>query len=377
MKTADIICKQKESIVNTWLERVREEIPLVNNYDKTAIQNSVPQLIDSIIAILTSANTQHLKVHSLEHGWQRSQHNAYSMKHIIQEYNLLRRVIFELLDEYPGILLPDDRNIIIDAVSYAIELSAEAFYNEKQNVQINARRLAEMKADQLKIEDKNREEFIQSIIHDLNSPLNNIKACIEMLERDLEVNEAKKVLNILRASSHQAELLIEDFLDVGTVGSDKEFPLKKEKVNILNELEHQIKIYRISNRRDIVLDAPEKEIIAEVDVSLVRRAFNNLMNNALKHGLPSKPISVSCSRQDGMLAITVFNESKEIPESIRSSIFNRYYKASGSSKGWGIGLAFVKKVAEAHHGNVYVESNKSGTTFTMEIPQHGNGSSAA
>ena len=373
MKTADILCSQKEAIVKTWLEKVREEIPLVNNYDKTAIQDSVPNLIDSIITILTSENTRHLKTHSIEHGWQRSQHNAYSMKHIIQEYNLLRKVIFRVLDKNFEFIPPADRDVIIDAVNYAIELSAEAFFNQKQNVQINARKLAEKTADRLKVEDKNREEFIQSIIHDLNSPLNNIKACIEMLERGLEATQAQKVLQILRASSHQAELLIEGFLDVGSVDSDQEIPLKKEQINIVDELKDQVKIFKISNRRRIVLHAPEKGLMAELDVSLIRRAFSNLMNNALKYGLPSRPIEVICRPDNGMLTISVRNEGREIPQSIRDSIFNRYYQISGSSKGWGIGLAFVKKVAEAHQGRVQVESTNNSNTFTLEIPQTKNG----
>jgi signal transduction histidine kinase len=368
MNTADILRINKQYILENWLEKLRTEIPVVKNYDKTAIENGVPHLIDSIIEILNTNNSEKLSSHSVDHGWQRSQHKAYTMKHIIKEYNLLRTEIFKVVDENSEITSRGDRDIIIDAVNYAIEQAAEAFYNEKQSVQVNARKLAEMKADQLEIEEKNKEEFIQSIVHDLNSPLNNIVACIEMLEGNIEIGEAKKVLEILRASSHQAELLIEDFLDVGSVGAYENLPLNINRVNILDELEHQIKIYKISYRREIELNSKKKEIVAELDVNLIRRAFNNLMNNALKHGLPSKPISIECNQNNGFLSISVHNESKKIPEDILNSIFNRYYKVKDSTKGWGIGLAFVKKVAEAHGGKVLVDSTSNGTTFILEIP---------
>jgi signal transduction histidine kinase len=368
MNTADILRINKQYILENWLEKLRTEIPVVKNYDKTAIENGVPHLIDSIIEILNTNNSEKLSSHSVDHGWQRSQHKAYTMKHIIKEYNLLRTEIFKVVDENSEITSRGDRDIIIDAVNYAIEQAAEAFYNEKQSVQVNARKLAEMKADQLEIEEKNKEEFIQSIVHDLNSPLNNIIACIEMLEGNIEIGEAKKVLEILRASSHQAELLIEDFLDVGSVGAYENLPLNINRVNILDELEHQIKIYKISYRREIELNSKKKEIVAELDVNLIRRAFNNLMNNALKHGLPSKPISIECNQNNGFLSISVHNESKKIPEDILNSIFNRYYKVKDSTKGWGIGLAFVKKVAEAHGGKVLVDSTSKGTTFILEIP---------
>ncbi len=370
MKTADILRKNKEHILENWLNKVSEEIPLVNNYDKTAIQNSVPDLIDSIIEILETNNSDKIISHSEQHGWQRTKHNAYSMKHIIKEYNLLRAEIFNVADDNSDFISSNERNIIMNAVDYAIEQAAETFFKEKQSVLVNARKIAEMKADRLEIEDKNREEFIQSIVHDLNSPLNNIKACIELMQGDLELEEAKKVLEILRASSQQAEVLIEDFLDVSSVDSSQNLPVKKSRINVPEELKHQIKIYEITYKREITLESTENEIIAELDVNLIRRAFSNLLNNALKHGFASKPVSVVCSQNDEKLSISVHNEGNALPENILNSIFDRYYKTNASSKGWGIGLSFVKKVADAHGGNVFVESNKNGTTFRLEVPKY-------
>ncbi len=257
----------------------------------------------------------------------------------------------------------------MDAVNYAIEYAAEVFYIEKQNVQIKAREIAESKADQLKVEDQNREEFIQSIIHDLNSPLNNIKACIEMLEGSLELDQTRKIFEILKASLNQADLLIEEFLNVGSIDSSSHLPVNKSKVNVVDELKQQLKIYEISYKRNFTLSSTEKEIFAELDINLIRRAFNNLINNALKHGMPSKPISVVCDQNKDFVSISVRNEGKKVPENILNSIFNRYYKTEESAKGWGIGLAFVKKVVDAHQGKVSVESNKNGTTFKLEIPK--------
>lgn len=91
-------------------------------------------------------------------------------------------------------------------------------------------------------------------------------------------------------------------------------------------MEHQIKIFKISYRRDIELNSSEEEIIVELDANLINHAFNNLMNNVLKHGFNLKPIIVECNQNNGILEISVHNEGKEIPESIRNSIFDRYYK---------------------------------------------------
>jgi signal transduction histidine kinase len=71
--------------------------------------------------------------------------------------------------------------------------------------------------------------------------------------------------------------------------------------------------------------------------------------------------------------ISVHNEGNEIQEADRAKLFDRFYRTKSaeetSMKGWGLGLAVVKEVAEAHDGAVSVESNKeAGTTFSITAP---------
>lgn len=370
MKTTDILRSNKDKILDSWLHKVRSEIPVANNYEKTIIQNNVPNMLDAIADVLEKDDIQPVISFSEQHGLERAQYQAYSLKHIIQEYNLLKKVIFEVVDSYSDVTERRDRDIIMKAIDYAVEQAAEVFFREKQDVQLKARSIAEQKADQLKVEDEHREEFIQSIMHDLNSPLNNIKACISMLEGNIEVNEAKKVLEILKLSSQQAELLIEDFLDVGFVKSDEKLPVQKNVVNVLEDIHQQVKIFRITYKREILMESDREEIYWNVDIDLVRRAFNNLINNAIKHGESSKAINVACHLQDGQLLISVKNQGRIIPRKTIDEIFNRYYKLNESTGGWGIGLAFVKKVAEAHGGDISVESSDpGGTRFTLKLPE--------
>ncbi len=363
-----ILQTKKKELLQNWLEKVRKEIPNVNNYDKTAIQNSVPDLIDSIVEIMKTNNSHLIVSYSEQHGLERANFKSYTLKHIIQEYNLLKAEIFHVIDSSSEITAKNDRDIIMHAIDFAIEQSAETFYRQKQNVQLKARKIAEKKADNLKIKDENREEFIHSIMHDLNSPLNNIKACISMLEGDIEVGEARKLLEILKLSSQQAEIMIEDLLDVGDIESEEKLPLQKSLINVLEDIEQQVKIYKTSYKRDIKLNSNKEEIYINIDINLIRRAFNNLMNNALKHGYSSKTIFVNCELSNSYFQLSIRNEGL-IPKNKLETIFNRYYKLNESTKGWGIGLSFVKKVAEAHGGSIFVESNEnSGTIFRLKVP---------
>lgn len=368
MTIAKIIRARKDEIVENWIEMVKQKIPEVKRHDKSAIENSVPDLIDAIVDVLESEDVESIKTHSQKHALQRSSFEVYSLKHIIQEYNLLKTAIFKVTDESSA-TPPQERDEIMHVVDRAIELAAETFFRIKQNVHVDARKMAEQKADEMELKDEHREEFIHSLSHDLNNPLNNIKSCISLMEGDLAVEDVNKILEILKVSSQQAESLIKDFLNVNTVSSDDKLPVQRGLVNVLDDLKDEIAVYRVTHRNKMELSSDRDEILVELDMTLVRRAFNNLVNNALKHGDANTKIDVACNLKDDTLSIAVHNRGGVIPDSVLKTIFNRYYQINEKGRGWGIGLTFVKEVAEAHGGEVLVESNeKDGTTFEMLIP---------
>lgn len=219
------------------------------------------------------------------------------------------------------------------------------------------------------LQDDNREQFIRSIAHDLNSPLSNIKGCISMLESGPDEEETAKVLRILRTSIDQAEFLIRDFLDAGEVNPTEKLPIHKERVKVFREIESEMAVYQLPNRHPIEFRCTQKDMEVLLDIRLFRRAFNNLMNNAIKHGSEMSPITVRCSVDNSELSIAVNNKGRTISKSEQEKIFNRYYKIDDGRRGWGIGLAFVKEVALAHGGEVDVQSDDgTGTTFTFRIP---------
>jgi signal transduction histidine kinase len=367
MKIDEVVRENKDRIIKGWLEKVKMEIPEISGYNESVIENSVPDLIDEIISALENPDNSNVPDYSKKHALQRSQLKIYSLDRIIREYNLLKKEIFHVADGYKDINA-SDRDTIMFAIDNAIEQAAETYFKIREQAHLNARYLAEKKADELELKDENREDFIQSITHDLNTPLNNIKGCINLLEDDLEVDQVNKILQILKGSSHQAELIIKDFLDVATINRSTKLPLRKAKTNILDELDKQINFFKIAHERNIELKSDQNEIIAEVDINLLIRALNNLLSNAIRHGDRSSTITVCCELENNILKLKVHNFGKPIPLSVLNAIFDRYYKIDETGSGWGIGLAFVKEVAEAHGGEISAKSNKEdGITFELKI----------
>ena len=98
-----------------------------------------------------------------------------------------------------------------------------------------------------------------------------------------------------------------------------------------------------------------------------------MISNAIKYGAPDTPIRTEIDAQDERVILTVHNEGEPIPPEQVECIFQIFERAvaakEANKKGWGIGLPYVRSVAESHGGSVGVDSSANrGTTFTINMP---------
>jgi len=368
MTAVQILKENKDTILKNWLQQVRTEMPEIAKYDNAAIENSVPDLLNAIVLQLESDKREEITSNSRLHGIQRTSFKNYSLKHIIKEYNLLKSQVLHVLDA-GQITNAKDRDDVIFVFDHAIEEASESFYVVKQGVYIKAREAAEKKADELSIEDENREDFIQTITHDLNSPLNNIKGCIYLLEMDSDIDKLSKIISILKTSADQAHALINDFLDVSKVNLSQKFPLVKSNFDVIEELKNQIDVFRISQDKEIEFQHKLSKMTVNLDLNLFRRSIGNLINNAIKHGNKDSKVKIACYQEERKAHLSVQNFGKTISEKNLKNVFHKYYQGDGNKKGWGIGLAFVNEVAKAHDGEAVAHSSQEeGTTFKLIFP---------
>jgi len=107
------------------------------------------------------------------------------------------------------------------------------------------------------------------------------------------------------------------------------------------------------------------------DAPLISGALLNLVSNAIKYGQPGGDILVRCIRDDNEVIISVHNEGKPVASEDLARVFDPFFRASnseGGKTGWGLGLAFVKRIAEKHGGSVRAESQPSGMQFEIRLP---------
>jgi signal transduction histidine kinase len=107
------------------------------------------------------------------------------------------------------------------------------------------------------------------------------------------------------------------------------------------------------------------------DATLISGAILNLVSNAIKYGKPGTDIRARCWRENGEVIISIANDGEPIAAGDISHVFDTYYrsaKVETSKTGWGLGLAFVKRIAEKHGGSVSVEPQPTGNCFQIHLP---------
>ena len=373
MNAAQVLLKHKEQILDNWLNKVNDEIPESDSHQRFFIRNNIPQLIDDLCHLLESPDDSYALHSSKSHGEKRSDFKNYSLMHVIREYRILKDVIFNIMDAH-GKIRAEDRNRILLVIDRAIEQAGEAFFVARQHIQQEARTRAENVAENLQKEEVLRENFFSGITHDLKNPVINILAAADFLsEHELGQDIQTKMLNVIRTSAQRAEALIRDLLDINLIKSGNKLPLSPETCELNQVLSQATYSFKPEVQQRILIDLDEHQISGHWDPSLLIRAIDNLLQNAIKYGDSSSVIRLKASSQHAdYVAVAVHNEGEPIPTEKQSSLFNRFYRVGGDrDNGWGLGLALVKGIMDAHQGKITVESSREhGTTFTLYIPRN-------
>ena len=110
------------------------------------------------------------------------------------------------------------------------------------------------------------------------------------------------------------------------------------------------------------------------DRAAIRRAMENMVGNAVKYSTPDTPIRVNIASVDDRTMLSVHNEGEPVPPDQMEPIFELFVRAEAAKErneeGWGIGLPYVRSVAESHGGSMTVDSaTPRGTTFAMDMPR--------
>ena len=206
-------------------------------------------------------------------------------------------------------------------------------------------------------------KFFANISHEFRNPLTIIAGPLMMLNADKALPDSvHRILNHVCISVNRMLRLIDQMLDFNQQETD-ELRLRVEEVDAAKELRQQVASFEESARvKGIKLELVIKQgnYLMWLDGDKVEKIMGNLFTNALKHTSPGGVIRISAHVDDDILKVSVFNSGKLMAEDRMQDVFKRYYQLADSQDsdlyGWGtgIGLYYVKRLVELHHGSVRV-----------------------
>jgi signal transduction histidine kinase len=231
------------------------------------------------------------------------------------------------------------------------------------------RALSEARAETEAMLDRQR-EFVADASHELRTPLTSVLANLELLADSLKGEEGDAARAALRSSRRMrrlvADLLLLARADVGRTEVHRPLDLAEILIDAAAELEP------VSGEHSFVIDAQPAPMEGAYDD--LHRLVLNLLENALRHTPQGTEVRAGTRvLADGGVELTVDDDGPGIPAELAPRLFDRFVRGAGDRGGsFGLGLAIVHAVAQAHAGSVTASRGTSGgARFVVDLPARG------
>ena len=226
----------------------------------------------------------------------------------------------------------------------------------------------------LKEVDRIRTEFVNTVSHDLRSPLTSVIGYAELVDRAGPLNENQQdFLRRIQDSIQHITSLINDLLDLGSIEAGMD--TRREFVQLegilrytIDMLQGQIKSKNLTVHIEIVPGLPA----LRANPIRLRQVLDNVIGNAIKYSYPNGEIHISIQFEENQIILNVIDQGPGIPAADQPHIFDKFYRGTNVTsdvEGSGLGLAIVKNIVENHQGRIWVESTAGkGSSFFIVLP---------
>ena len=218
-----------------------------------------------------------------------------------------------------------------------------------------------------------REQYVATMAHDLRTPLSTAQMAAEMINHTSQDPNARRFADKIVASTQRIDGMTRELLDRIAFSKTGPVRLKIDRLDLAALVRDIAQSAEVFHAIDLALEADTLEgwWCAEA----VRRAIENLVNNAIKYGAREPAIKLTLSTTVERVQVLVHNQGPPIAPEDSESIFQLYRRAGNQGlgeekgEGWGLGLPYVRRVAEAHGGSVLMSSSsEDGTVFVIDLP---------
>ena len=340
----------RDAVMARWEAEARSRVPGANTLLSPTLTNTLPAFLDNIAEALSPNCTRSLATSDTNvaaaHGGERARTTQFGPDQVVQEYQILRESI--MVEAHDKVNLSTSDCTIIDrSINSAVREAIREFFSE-----------------QVKL----RRTVAAALSHDMRTPLSVISHAAELIKLSSDAEVTHRAASKISSNVERLSEMMSELLEALTVNIGEKLPLNLTSFNIADLIRKICVEYSQDNYNTIRFDT--EAIHGYWCYSAIRRAIENLVNNAMKYG-DGGLVNVEAKHSHGRLLLSVHNTGNPIAKKDIESLFENVVRegASHASGGWGIGLPFVKRVAEGHGGSVAVDSSaEGGTTVLIDIP---------
>lgn len=252
----------------------------------------------------------------------------------------------------------------------------ESLANQKRELE----RMVRERTAALKLEIKRarklaiaKDEFLRSVTHDLKTPLSVILMSIPAMkqcQKQRDCDRFEELAGLLDRNAARLRNSIENILELSRIGALTQY--RKESIDLRKMVAEVADVYAPLAREkgvDFLTDVPP--ITLKGDPAVLPYALSNLVSNAVKF-TEKGSVVVKARETAGFVEITVMDTGVGMSEENQKHAFEKFFKASPTAPGTGVGLALVKEIIEGHGGSVELKSRLGrGTTVKAILPKSG------
>jgi signal transduction histidine kinase len=221
-------------------------------------------------------------------------------------------------------------------------------------------------------------DFLNNMTHEFKTPLTNIALAGRMVIKEPNIRQEDKIKHysgIILEENEKLRLQVEQVLSM-TALERGEIPLQKTELDFHQLIHHALKYINIqieSKHGHVSLNLDAAEFVVMGDKTHLTNALCNLIDNAVKYSKGEPVLNIQTTNADKKLIIEVSDKGIGIEKEYHKKVFDKFFRVPTGDvhdvKGFGLGLAYIKRIFELHGGTIGIQSEiGKGTTFTIYLP---------